>query len=190
MCITWGMCAWVQVSKETSSVAVHSKLPDVSAGNQLGPLREQGLIITFKTKWEFWNSAECICVKDGGPFWKSFYSRHWKKKKTVVFLLLPSFKLVSSWMPLISSSQVSLSQIHFSPERDSGLCQTLIFASIKINIPEFIKFTLVNGGLYWLIFLSGKATYDKPHLFTIVLNFLNHSLEFLLLCSRNVFSSL
>lgn len=39
----------------------------------------------------------------------------------------------------------------FPPEIDVRLCQTLIFASITVNIPEFIKFNLVNDGLYWLI---------------------------------------
>lgn len=65
----------VLISKEINSVefpgvgvTVHSKLSDVGAGNQVGPLQEQGLIITLKTKWEFWDSAGCMCVKEGGQF--------------------------------------------------------------------------------------------------------------------------
>lgn len=65
----------VLISKEINrvefprvGVTIHSKLSNVGAGNQVGPLQVQGLIITLKTKWEFWNSAGCMCVKEGGQF--------------------------------------------------------------------------------------------------------------------------
>lgn len=147
----------VLISKEINrvefprvGVTVHSKLSNVGAGNQVGPLQVQGLIITLKTKWEFWNSAGCMCVKEGGQFWRVFIP---DTERNCVFSASAqcyvSFFLEAHGSGLLKSQLGKLN--FFPPEIDVRLCQTLIFASITVNIPEFIKFNLVNDGLYWLI---------------------------------------